>query len=421
MQISARTYRWSLFLAFLVAFGLRLGVTQHYQGLSGPLDEGAFPDQLEYEKLAWSLSAGKGYGYVEGKPTALRTPGTSLTLLPVYLIFGRSLAAARIWICLLSALTCLVSAWLAREAFGRLAGIAAAALLVFDPGHFYYAQHLVSEVPYGLFSVLGTVLAYKAFTATRGAVPWALAAGFVLGFAMLVRPQLVLILPFGALVALFVPSDLRARIWKLALLQATCAVAVLVPWVVRNAMVMGSPTMGTISGLLFWGSHNEDVVGHPWTIGSWMPVDDLLGEDWPEDELEQNAVAWQRGFDYLEANPEVLPRLTFHKLRRFFSPYAGTRNRILKLSWAAAWWGVGPLFLFGLFVAWRRDGTLSILLGLHLTVSLAITVLFHGAVRYRHVLNPLIVVYAALCLAVILPALLGRLRPAPRPSEPSSQ
>ena len=177
----------------LVALVIRLGLAHTVQGLGSPPDAAAWPDQIDYEEFAHQLSIGEGYSRANGDPTACRAPGTSFLLAPVYLLFGRSFFAARVWFCCLSAATCLVTGLLAGVAFGRRVGLCAALILTFDPGHFYYPIHLISEGPFCLFAVLGalfTCLALQPCTARRRR--WDVLAGIGYGFATLIRPQMLL-------------------------------------------------------------------------------------------------------------------------------------------------------------------------------------------------------------------------------------
>src|SRR5207244_3838102 len=101
----------------------------------------ANPDQLEYEAFAYEISQGQGFVLETGEPSACRPPGTSFVLAPVYVLFGRSYLAARVWFCLLSAACCPVAGWIAHRLLGAWTGLLAATWLALYPGHAYYAIH----------------------------------------------------------------------------------------------------------------------------------------------------------------------------------------------------------------------------------------------------------------------------------------
>ncbi len=401
MEISTFRYRWLLGALFVLALVLRLAVTARFQGLGSPPDAGGYPDQVVYDNLAHRLSQGLGYTEADGRPTAFRTPGTSLSLLPVYLVLGRNYTALRVWVCLLSAATVLALAWFTRRAFGSLAALCAAALLALDPGHFYYAQHFVSEIPYCLLATLATGTAWCAFTAGaegRARKRWDIATGILAGLATLARPQFVFVVGLVFLGGLLARE--RRRLWPQIALQTGVFLACLAPWIVRNAVQLGSPTLSTLSGCLFFGVHNEVIANSP-QRGTWMRPDALTTSDWPTEanEVAYDRRCWQAGLEFVRARPELLPGLVYHKFRRLVSPIAGTDNALLRRTWALGWLVTAPFFLAGWALAWKRNRRASWIVSAHFGGLVLLTLLFCGTVRYRHTVNPQIAGLAGVSVA----------------------
>lgn len=402
MEISTSRYRWFLGALFALALLVRLAVTARFQGLGSPPDAGGYPDQVVYDNLAYRLSQGLGYTEADGHATAFRTPGTSLSLLPVYLVLGRNYTALRVWVCLLSAATVLALAWFTRRAFGALAALCAAAILALDPGHFYYAQHFVSEIPYCLLATLATGTALCAFTAGaegRASRRWDIATGLCAGLATLARPQFVFILALVALGALLARE--RRRLLPQVALQTGVFLACLAPWLVRNALQLGSPTLSTLSGCLFFGTHNEVIATSP-QRGSWMRPDALTTPDWPTDEVGYDRRCWQAGLEFVRARPELLPGLVYHKFRRLVSPLAGTDNALLRRSWALGWLVTAPFFLAGWYLAWKSNRRAFWIVSAHLGGLVLLTLVFCGTVRYRHTVNPQIAGLAGVSVAALV-------------------
>src|SRR6202142_3090005 len=106
---------------FVAALVLRVGLTASFIGINAPPKGETDPDGTEYERFAYFLSIGEGFGSEPGNPTACRPPGPSFVLAPVYVIFGLSFLAARLWWCLLSAACCPVAGWLAQRVGGGIA------------------------------------------------------------------------------------------------------------------------------------------------------------------------------------------------------------------------------------------------------------------------------------------------------------
>ena len=284
-------------------------VASLFQGLGSEPKFSAQPDQIDYEQLAFSLSTGAGYASPDRRPTARRPPGTSLTLLPAYAAAGHSFVWGRLWFCFLSALTCLYTAWLATQCFGPLVGLAAAFWLAVYPGHFYYPMHFVSEVPYGLWLTLACGLTVRSFKGPSGVNRFNVLAGVCWGLAVLTRPQIILVVPIAGLLALVSRRATRRELSHLAI-AAIAMAAVLVPWVARNAIVMGKPTLSTVGGVTFWGANNETVLNDPNLRGLWLRSSDLVDARHPltGTEVEKETAAWQYGLDFIAQNPTTNSR-----------------------------------------------------------------------------------------------------------------
>ncbi len=402
-------WRWLLLAIAAAAFALRIGVAAKFQGLSAPPDAESNPDQLDYELFAWRLACGEGYTLSDGTPTARRPPGTSMTLLPIYALFGRDYAAARVWFAAISAGSCLLSGLIAFELFGAIAALLAALAVALLPGHFYYSMHFLSEVPYGFFIALTCWFGIRLLRRVDDKRPWvaaSLATGLCFGAALLTRPQVA----FAGLVVL-VGALLSPQVRRMARLRAVVVVGLastllLVPWVVRNQQQLGKATLSTIGGFTFWGANNALLAADPELVGSWMPIEPLIDADHPLDgtELENDAACWRYGVDYLKQHQGDLPRLLAMKVVRHFSAFRTTTNRAVYWSFAASWLVVGPLALLGLLWCWwRRRAALVVVLA-PVASTLLTALLFYGSIRFRDADAALYVVPAAALLASWLPA-----------------
>jgi 4-amino-4-deoxy-L-arabinose transferase-like glycosyltransferase len=388
---------WFALLAIvLVAFLLRLSIAIEYQGLSSPPDAGANPDQVDYEALGWRLASGAGFTRASGAPTAFRPPGTPALIAAVYLVCGHSFAAVRAAFCLVSALTCLAVGLLGARLFGERVGLVAAALLALLPNHAYYAQHMLSETPFAL----AIVLACLALARSRDAL-----AGLLFGVAFLTRPQSALCVPLLGLAAWLAPgADRRAALLRFAR-TAACFALVVLPWMARNRIELGSWAPTTLSGQVFWGAHNPVAVGDPTRVGSWLPVEGLVDAQHPlpEGEAAATRAAWGYGLAFLREHPGEIPRLLFWKLVRQYSPFQWTPNRPVYWTFALAWLFLGPLCVLGAVLAWRRSRPGALLLLVPMASTLVTGLLFYGAGRFRDADAGLYVLLSALALCALLP------------------
>jgi 4-amino-4-deoxy-L-arabinose transferase-like glycosyltransferase len=401
--MSRRRLLWSLVAIAAGAFLLRLVITQRFQGLASGPDASSNPDQVDYELFGWRLADGAGYTLDSGVATARRPPGTSFALLLPYLLFGHSWFAARVWFCLLSAATCAVTGLIATEAFGALTGLIAAAALALDPAHFYYSQHFLSEVPYGLTITLTALFALRWLRAPSFKI--AAAAGLLFGFALLTRPQVAFAAPL-ALLCLLASRRLRStrRVAQL-LLAGAVAAAMVVPWLVRNEVAVGRATISTIGGFTFWGANNAVIVSQPRNIGGWMPVDTLIDANHRLDgsEVENDRAAWRYGMEYVRDHLSGLPKLLLMKAVRHLSPFRPTPNRVVYWSFVLAWLTTAPLLLLGCVREWsRRRAELTILL-LPCLSTLLTALIFYGSIRFRDADVALFIAPAAAAVAAFAP------------------
>jgi len=389
----------------LAAFLLRVAVAARYQGLSAPPDAESNPDQIDYEGIAWRVATGEGYALDGGEATARRPPGTSWVLAVPYGLFGRDFAAARIWFCLLSSATCVVTGLLAAELFGALAGAIAAALLALLPGHFYYAMHFLSEVPYGLLIALACLCACRSLDGPAAPRTWALdlGAGALYGFAILTRPQVAFAGPIALALAALAPRALRGRRLRQVATIGVVSALVVAPWLLRNHVQLGRATLSTIGGFTFWGANNAVIAADPRLAGGWMPVDTLVDAAHPleGDEVARNDAAWSYGLEFLRTHRAEVPRLLGRKLVRHFSAFQPTDNRAVYWSFAFAWLALLPFLAAGCVIGLRRRRAATMLLLLPILSTLVTAIVFYGLIRFRDADAALYVVPAAAALAVL--------------------
>lgn len=380
-------------LIFILAFVVRVGLTAAFVGLDAPPDDRANPDQVDYELFAWRMSRGEGFTLEDGTPTARRTPGTSLVLLPLYAAVGRSYVAGRLWFCLLSAATCLLVAWVGRAAFDPPTGLVAALGLALYPNHAYYAMHFLSEVPFALLVTAATGATIRALRDEEALTRFG-AAGLAWGLAALVRPNILLVIPLLWLIPPVRARGRRGTIRGLAVLTAFVALS-LSPWIARNRAVMGRSMLSTVHALTFWGAHNHRILDvQP---GGWIEEADLVDRDHPlgGDELARSDRMWDYSHQFLARNRRWLPYLTAMKLYRFLSPFSETRNRVVYWTFAISWVIAAAWAIPGLIIAARVRRLSSYLLICPLLAMLGTTVLYYGSIRFRDSVAPIYLIFAA--------------------------
>lgn len=384
---------------FLLAFGWRLWATERFVGLGSPPDLNAQPDQRDYDEAAARLAAGDGYARVSG-PTYVRPPGTSVAIAVAYWAAGRSYLAARVWFCFLSAATCGLLGLLGARLFDRVTGIVAGGLLAATPAHWYYALHLVSELPFCLLIVAAVATSVAAWRAERDSarLAGAIGTGLLYAAAALVRPQAIFAVPPAVILFLVANPETRRRSWRFLVVALLAFAVVTGAWVLRNARVVGHPTFAGIGSLTFWGAHNERVLTDPALCGSWVSVSELLqgaGIPRPADEGQLVALAWRESAAFVRAHAGDLPRLEVCKLRQLGAVVLDSPNVAARIAFAAAWLFTAPLALAGVVAAWRRNRVEASLALLPILALLLAALVFYGSIRFRHSTEPLLVLFAA--------------------------
>jgi 4-amino-4-deoxy-L-arabinose transferase-like glycosyltransferase len=259
----------------ILALGVRLAATGA-AGFSRPLEK----DEVAYSAIAENLAAGRGFfrdvtRTVEGESvtrrfSSLRPPLYPALLAATYSVVGFSPAAGRALSCLLGALTAGALLLWGRRVLPGWPAALAAVLLALWPAHVWASGRLLSEPLYVLL-----VVAFAAALQRRRLVT----AGILLGLAVLARPGgLVLFLPAAAFVMLDRESS-RPRLR--AALVLLPALALPLPWAVRNFRIHDVPLLTSNMGVTFLGGNSDLSLESPWP-GRWHLPEEVLAADPPD-------------------------------------------------------------------------------------------------------------------------------------------
>jgi 4-amino-4-deoxy-L-arabinose transferase-like glycosyltransferase len=225
---------------FACAFVLRAVVVLAFG--AEPTWDGAF-----YHRGALSIAEGTGYSepaIIGGQPG--RSPwshypvGYSAFIGAVYAVFGAGQAIAPLANAFVGALTATLAFLLAFELIGRKRARVAGVLVALHPGLVLYCALVMTE-PLAGFLVLSTGYLARRFGQRRfGGV----ISGVALAASAFVRPQSLLT---GPLLLLMFQGTWRRRLAQTALAGVTC-VALLMPWTVRNCVVLDGCALVSTNG-----------------------------------------------------------------------------------------------------------------------------------------------------------------------------
>jgi hypothetical protein len=410
----------------LVALVLRLGVAFFLP----PPDD--FMHLMEPGRTATNLVAGRGYtfdfyGARPERPLQAGWPPLHPWLIALSLYFADPALAYGLFQALLGTLTVWLLYRLAKAMAGWRVG-----LLAGWAGALYPSQVLLVGQPHSTIlhaCCLVAILLACWGVLQRPTVPLALLTGGLVGVFCLGRPQGVLLVPL-ILGWLWLNRVRGWPLWRASIWLAVATAVVILPWCVRNSLLLGSPTfISTNGGATFWNGNN------PFTTGSGHDVyADKLAEyrgierdpslpdvyqhpepyTFPPDvevrmatmpELELDRAGYRAGLDYIRQYPADWSKLEMQKLVSFwwFRPNLGS-NPLYRGVWTnpyrVQYALVLVLTVIGLAISarqWRRYALLYAVLALSTVIHLAFNVL----TRYRWEIELLMLIFAALAVDAI--------------------
>ncbi len=286
---------------FLLALGLRVAfvLAVHRESLG-------FNDTLFYHVSATLMADGHGYSDFNGAPTARWPPAYTFLLSIVYRVFGPDYLGGELFNAVIGAAAVPLLMLIALRVFGRREAIAAGVILALFPAQILYTEVLLAETLYAtallVVFALVTVLAPERRTTV-------IAIGAAIGLATLIRGEgpLLLAIPLAVWWPELSKKDLAKRT---ALLLAATAM-VIVPWTVRNAIVMDDfIPLSTNGGTTFWSGHNPRANGGPT-----YATPELLARAGPESDpgtpLAQESLLRREALEFMFNNPgrelELIP------------------------------------------------------------------------------------------------------------------
>ncbi|MGI8630207.1 MAG: ArnT family glycosyltransferase [Solirubrobacteraceae bacterium] len=274
-----------------------------------------------YHSAANLIAQGRFYDrgiFGQAYVTAEHPPLYPLLLSVVSLAGGDTLLAHRIVGCVVGAGAVGLIGLLGREVMGERAGLLAASIAAVYPPLVTADGLVMSEPLFVLAVVVALLLAGRLIAAptfARAAV-----LGAVVGLATLTRGEGLALLPLLAWPAAFAPARGRA----LRVTAASVAtLAVLAPWVIRNAVVLHRLTLATDASTLIAGANCRDTYyGHD--IGWWSPG--CLARSRTRAQLDAGDASIAAGVRYAGAHLTRLPLVGVVRALRTFDLFQPLRQ-----------------------------------------------------------------------------------------------
>jgi len=308
-----------------------------------------FPDQrsfgFEMGQLGASLAAGKGFVSTwDGKsPSALFPPLYPLVVASSFLIFGTYTKAAAVAVFLFqstcSAIAGVLLAVLGSRLFNRRAGIIAGLGWALYPSSIFFS---VNRIWYSEFVVMLTVgtMAIALVARDDPAIRWIILLGAVSGMIILTDSSMLLYLPLLVIWTLVSEKLTVSKGVLLGVLWALIASVVVSPWLVRNWIVLGTPSLlkSNFGNELFAGNNPFSSGTNDATENAmaFKALDNELRQVEGQSELAYNRYLQRKALEWIHANPTSFLRLTVRRLGYFWlrSPRRGSLPSIHFLAYA---------------------------------------------------------------------------------------
>ena len=370
-------------------------------------------DGVIYTRAAVDIAEGRGF------TRAIFTPGDDQALTAFYPVgFPAWLAGLRLLHiegrgalalqALLGALVVPIAWSLARRLHNARSARYAAWLAALWPGGAIYALSYFAEPLFAIFLGIATLAAIG--SKERGWLHAAFFAGLAIGGAAWVRPT--------AIAMAFAIGAACGRTWRerisAALVTSVVALAVVAPWMARNATFLGGPALSTN------GSYN--LLLGTYGLGGYEDLPAGADCDITLHAIHLDACRTERALERIQADPIDWVRRGLHKLADTFAhestpglylKYAidGASHRDREWAWAIAttlsapFWGALILLACGALLM-NRCAKEPLIIVLAPIVALAgVHFVYIGGDRYHVAVAPMILALAGVMLASIHTAL----------------
>lgn len=388
-------------VALLVRVAATVGLRNIYKfhGMQG----GA--DPVEFNAIALHLASGLCYCVRPDHLTAFRAPGWPLFMAGLYSISYENYPLVYLSLCGIGALTCVLIYLAARHVLTENQARIAGGIAAFYFPHIYFSTLFQSE---GLFILLLSIFLLLVLQYIQAPRSWKiLAAGAVLGYAVLTRPVALLLLPILGLWLLWRNrSSFVSGLLPAIVLGVGCA-AVLTPWNLRNYRVFHKFVLATTNGgSTFYGANNDIVLHDPHWLGSWVPTPMLPHRDWvvaAPDEVEHDAREYVLGKQWVRDHLAQMPLLEFYKFGRLVLPDMTSGNKSYRLLQAAGYLPVLFLMILGWSECFRKPYRTPQWTAVHclMVMTIVSSLIYYGSDRFRDATTPALVMYASLGATVL--------------------
>lgn len=394
---------WIVALAFLLRFGWVIWF--HTYRFSQP-DHFDFGQEIGC--IARSIVLGHGFGspFPEWSgPTAWIAPLYPFLTAVVFKVFGLYSTVSALLLlglnCAFSALTCWPIFLLGREVANRRVALVSAALWAIMPPFMTWAVNWVWDA--ALTTLVMTWIVWLAFRLGRRITlrAW-LGFGLLWGIAALLNPSVLSFLPFSIAYIAWQTRSRGERWLTPAMLCCAVVLLTITPWLVRNYFAFGKFVF--IRGN-FWAEmrFGNSIYGD----GTWLAY--THPEVNPYERQKYLRLGEQGYFDskkrdvqeFIHQYPRFFGELCFRRVLLYWWDFGDITEAAPDVLLAMARRAFSTLALVGLFFAvWRRRPSWFLIASLLLIFPLPYYLTYPYG-RYRHVIEPLLLICAVYAVAQV--------------------
>jgi 4-amino-4-deoxy-L-arabinose transferase-like glycosyltransferase len=361
-------------------------------------------DALTFHLDAQHLADGHGFQRAfEPVPTAEHPPVHIVFLAFIDLLGGHGTLPQKLALCFVGSGTIGALGFLGRTVAGERAGLIAGGIGAVYPLLWVIDGSLMSETEYALIVTCLLLVAYRYL---RGPTwRWALAVGALIALATLTRGEAV-----GFLAVLAAPLAYasharwgeRARHGALMFLAFCCLMA---PWSVRNLLTFKDPILISTNGYGVFVGANCHGSYYGELLGAWDYS--CFKNRAPGDESQYSVDYRNRGLRYARDHAGRVPYVMLIRELREFDFYRPGQSIIFQASegryhqvarWGIrAYWLMLPFTIAGFVLLRRRREPLLVLLA-PVVLGIIVAAGIYGSTRFRVVMEPVLVVAAAVAV-----------------------
>jgi 4-amino-4-deoxy-L-arabinose transferase-like glycosyltransferase len=320
---------------------------------------------------------------------------------PLLAVFGPDLLSVQIGNAVLGTVSVFLCYAIARElGIGQAGRLIAALLWALYIPSWTYAEYLAKE---NLMTPLMLGIVWCALRlAKRTSVSIAVGCGVLFGLLALTGNAGLILAPVAVIALLIAHSDLGFKLIAFSTALAVAS-AVVAPWMVRNAKILGAPVLNTNSGFNLYLGNN------PLATGYFMSISDTpRGLTWEamrkKGEVHASQTLKDEAIDWIREHPFRFIRLAFRKAVLFWTPpshkgqgQGSTMETFMRGIWLIQFLLVFAAAIGSIFTQAGRTRH-AVILWLAIAGYTAIHMLFYVIYRYREPIMPLVCVLAAVSI-----------------------